>query len=149
MPNKTFDPYDFSKKIIEGVPVYYKNFPNSPCIHINVCFNVGVLNDRPESVGISHFLEHLIFDGSPKLPTKKIIEEWKKVNTLNSWNAWTYFTNTNYHLKCLPEKLDIVLDGMADMIFNPLLKSEDVEHERNVITQEAWGRLKTKNYWNI
>lgn len=144
MPNKTFDPYDFSKKVIDNVPVYYKNFPNSPCVHIHVCFNVGVLNDKPESVGISHFLEHLIFDGSPKLPTKKIIEEWKKVNTLGSWNAWTYFTNTNYHLKCLPEKLDVVLDGMADMIFNPLLKSEDVEHERKVIIQEAWGRFKNE-----
>jgi predicted Zn-dependent peptidase len=146
MPNKTFDPYDFSKKVIDGVPVYYKNFPVAPCIHINVCFRVGATNDPENIVGVSHFLEHMIFDGSPTIPTKKDINEWSKVYALNSWNAWTSQNNTNYHLKCLPENFDAVLVGMKDMIFNPLLREEDIEHERNVITQEAWGRYKNEKF---
>lgn len=141
-----FDPYDFSRVIYDGVPVYYKNFPTSPCIHIHICFNVGSLDDREKSAGISHFLEHMIFDGSPKIPDKKAVEEWRKLNTLGSWNAWTFFSNTNYHLRCLPEKFETVLDGMFDMIFNPFLRAKDVEHERKVITQEAWGVYKNEKY---
>ncbi len=146
MDIKDFDPYDFSKKEIDGVSVYYKKFPTAPCVHIRVCFNNGCFNDPTEIVGISHFLEHMIFDGSPTVSTKKDVEEWRKVNTLGSWNAWTFFSNTTYHLRCLPEKLDTVLEGMKDMIFKPLLRNEDVEHERKVITQEAWGRYKNEKF---
>ncbi len=149
LKKENFDPYDFSKVVYDGVPVYFKNFPTSPCIHINFCFGVGVLNDPEEISGVSHFLEHMIFDGSPKLQNKKIIQEWSKINTLSTWNAWTYFSNTNYHLKCLPEKFNTVLEGMKDMIFNPLLREEDVEHERKVITQEAWGVYKNEKLLNF
>lgn len=141
-----FDPYEFNKKEIDGVPVYWKNLPTSPCIHISVWFNTGSLHDPKGKEGVSHFLEHMIFDGCPSLQTKKEIKEWSKINALNSWNAWTWFTNTNYHLRCLPEKFEIVLVGIKDMIFNPLIREEDVEHERSVITQEAWGRYKNEKF---
>jgi predicted Zn-dependent peptidase len=141
-----FDPYDFVKKEIDGVAIYWKNLPTSPCIHIRICFNTGAIHDPVSKEGLSHFLEHMIFDGSPSLPTKKDIKEWSKLHALNSWNAWTWFTNTNYHLRCLPEKFEIVLSGMKDMIFNPIIREEDIEHERSVITQEAWGRYKNEKY---
>lgn len=143
---KQFDPYDFSKRVVDGVPVYYKKFPNAPCVHVRVCFNVGCLNDPKDLAGISHFLEHMIFDGCPSIKTKKDVVEWSKKYTLDSWNAWTWFTNTNYHLRCLPENLDKALVGMKDMIFNPYLRAEDVEHERKVITEEAWGVYKNEKY---
>lgn len=143
---KKFDPYDFSKKILDNVPVYYKNIPSSPCIHIKFCFNTGSLDDPIGLEGLSHFLEHMIFDGSSKIPNKKEIKEWSKIYALNSWNAWTWFSNTTYHLKCLPENFDRVLEGMKDMIFNPLLKESDIKHELSVITQEAWGRYKNEKY---
>lgn len=143
---KNFDPYDFSKKEIEGVPVYYKNLPWAPCIHIHVVFNTGAFNDPLGKEGLSHFLEHMIFDGSPLLPNKKAIKEWSKLHALNSWNAWTNFYQTSYHLECLLEKFETCLEGMKDMIFKSYLKSEDVEHERKVITQEAWGRLQNQKF---
>jgi predicted Zn-dependent peptidase len=146
MHPQNFDPYEFSQKDIAGVPVYYKHISTSPCIHIRICFNTGSLHDPANQVGISHFLEHMIFDGAPGIPDKKATKEWSKVNALNSWNAWTWFTNTTYHLRCLPEKFDDALAGMKSMIFFPFLKEEDVEHERSVITQEAWGRFQNEKY---
>lgn len=143
---KNFDPYDFSKKDMDGTPVYFKNLPWAPCIHIHIVFNTGAFNDPLGKEGLSHFLEHMIFDGSPLLPNKKAIKEWSKLNALNSWNAWTNFYQTSYHLECLPEKFETCLIGMKDMIFKSYLKSEDVEHERKVITQEAWGRLQNQKF---
>jgi predicted Zn-dependent peptidase len=143
---KNFDPYDFSKKKINGVPVYYKNLPWAPCIHIRVVFNTGAFDDPVGKEGLSHFFEHMIFDGSPTLPDKKAIREWQKIYTLNTWNAWTNFDNTNYWLKCLPEKYEDALIGMKDMIFHSLFRPEDVEHERKVITQEAWNRFQNEKF---
>jgi predicted Zn-dependent peptidase len=146
MSLQNLDPYDFSKKEIHNVPVYYKNLPQAPCIHINIVFNTGAFNDPTGKEGLSHLLEHLIFDGSPKFPNKKSVDEWAKTNTLNSWNAWTSFSNTNYHLKCLPEKYETALSGIKDMIFNSYFKQEDIEHEKKVIVQEIWSKLSNENY---
>lgn len=143
---KNFDPYDFSKKEIDGVSVYYKNLPWAPCIHIRIVFETGAFSDPVGKEGVSHFLEHMIFDGSPTLPDKKSIREWSKLHALNTWNAWTGLDNTCYWLKCLPEEYDAALTGMKDMIFSPYLRSEDIEHERKVITQEAWGRFRNEKF---
>ncbi len=143
---KNFDPYDFSKREIDGVSVYYKNLPWAPCVHIRIVFDVGAFNDPVGKEGLSHFFEHIIFDGSPKIPDRKAVRDWSKLNALNTWNAWTSFDNTNYWLKCLPEKFEDALTGMKDMIFHPFLRPEDVEHERKVITQESWNRFLNEKY---
>ncbi len=148
MNTKNFDPYDFSEREIDGVKIYYKNLPTAPCIHIRVVFNTGAFDDPIGKEGLSHFLEHMIFNGSPTLPNKKAIKEWSKIHTLNTWNAWTNFDNTCYWLKCLPEEYDKVLPGMKDMIFNSYSRDEDVEHERKVITQEAWNGFLNEKYLN-
>lgn len=146
MNTKKFDPYDFSKKEIDGVPVYYKNLPWAPCIHIRIVFKTGAFDDPAGKEGLSHFLEHMIFNGCPSLPDKKTIREWEKLHALNTWNAWTGFDLTCFWLKCLPEEYSNALAGMKDMIFNSYLRPEDVEHERKVITQESWGRFVNEKY---
>lgn len=143
---KLFDPYDFSKKEIDGVAVYYKNLPWASCLNVYVVFSTGAFSDPFGKEGLSHFLEHMIFDGSPKLKNKKAIQDWSKKYALNSWNAWTDYYQTVYHLKCLPENYKQVLLGMKDMIFNSYLREEDVKHEKGVITQEAWRRYINEKY---
>ncbi len=143
---KNFDPYDFFKKEINGVPVYYKNLPWAPCIHIRVVFNTGAFDDPNGKEGLSHFLEHVLLKGCPSMPNKKAVKEWSKINALNTLNAFTNFDSTWYTLKCLPEKYDFVLAGLKDMIFHSYLKEEDVEEERKVIIQEAWGRFLNEKY---
>ncbi len=135
----TFDPYDFSQTEISDVPVFYKNLPWAPCVHVYISFNTGAFSDPVGKEGLSHFLEHMIFDGSPSFADRKEVNEWRKNETLDTWNAYTGHYNTAYHLKCLPEKLKPVLLKMTEQIFAPLLRNEDTEHERKVITQEAWG----------
>ena len=144
--SKPFDLYDFKKKEIDGVPVYYKNLPFAPCINLYLAFGTGAFSDPVGKEGVSHFLEHMIFDGSPKLKNKKIVQDWSKKYALNSWNAWTSSYQTVYSLKCLPENFKTVLTGMNDLIFKPFLRSEDVEHERGVIMQETWRAFKNKKY---
>ncbi|CAN5122345.1 pitrilysin family protein [soil metagenome] len=143
---KDFDPYDFKKTIVSDVPVYYKNLPWAPCINVRIVFNVGGRVDPLGKECLSHFLEHIIFNGSPLLPTKKDIKAWGKINTLNSFNAWTGHYNTAYTLRCLPEKYPEVLNGLFDTVFNSFIKEENVEEERKIITQESWSRYKNEKY---
>ncbi len=101
---KDFDPFDFNKKEISNVPIYYKHLPWSPCIHIRIVFNSGAFSDPIGKEGVAHFLEHMFFKGSKKFPNEKIINDWSLKNTINSFNASTNLDYTYFSLRCLPEK---------------------------------------------
>jgi predicted Zn-dependent peptidase len=139
---KDFDPYDFSKKEINGTTVYYKNLPWAPCIHIAMTFSIGAFDDPEEREGLAHFLEHMVLSGCPSLPTRKAMREFSKLYMLDSKNAATSYSYTKYTGKCLPEHFRTVIKTMTEYVFTPLLKSEDVDEERKIITQEAWGVYK-------
>jgi len=67
---------------------------------------------------------------------------------LNSRNAFTSHYRTAYASKCLPEHLSTVLEKMSEYVFQPFIRTEDVEHERRVITQEAWRVYKNNKFLN-
>ncbi len=144
--NILFDPYDFKCKTIENVPIYFKDLPWANCIFIRVVFKIGLLTDPVSKEGLSHFLEHMIFDGSSKFKDNKDIKKWSKENTLNTFNAYTSRYLTAFTLKIFPEKLDTVLNDLQDILFNPKIEEEYIEKERKVITQEAWARYKNQKF---
>lgn len=148
MSNQILDTYDFEMREINKVPVYYKNFPTSPCIHIRIIFKTGAFDDPVGKEGLSHYLEHMIFAGSYSIPDKKAVRDWSKKYALGTWNAATALPYTYYHLSCLPDNYKNALSGMKDLIFSPFLRVEDFEQERKVITQEAWGRYKNEKLLN-
>ena len=100
-------------------------------------FKVGSKNEPLEINGISHFIEHMIFKGSPKYKSYLDISKTFDANGI-SFNAFTSKDMTAYHYKFLsnPENLDIICRITADMILNPLMRDSDIKTERNVIIQE-------------
>ena len=145
---QNFDPYHFSKKNIHGIPIFYKYLPWAPCIHTHFVFKTGALCDPEGKEGLAHFLEHMIGNGSPRFPDKKTVKEFNRLYMLNSRNAYTSYFSTVYFGKCLPEDFLSVLRMTIDTVFNPLLRPEDVEHERRVISQEAWGVYRNNKFLN-
>jgi predicted Zn-dependent peptidase len=100
-------------------------------------FKVGSKNETQEIMGISHFIEHMMFKGSKKYPNYLDISKIFDANGI-SFNAYTSKEITAYHYKFLStsENLDIICKITSDMIFNPLMRDKDIKPERNVIIQE-------------
>jgi predicted Zn-dependent peptidase len=100
-------------------------------------FKVGSKNEPLEINGISHFIEHMIFKGSPKFKSYLDISKTFDANGI-SFNAFTSKDMTAYHYKFLstPENLEIICKITSDMILNPLMREKDIDTERNVIIQE-------------
>ena len=100
-------------------------------------FKVGSKNEQPETNGISHFIEHMVFKGSPKFPNYLDISKTFDANGI-SFNAYTSKDTTSYHYKFLSstENLDIICKITSDMIMNPLMREKEINTERNVIIQE-------------
>lgn len=100
-------------------------------------FKVGSKNETPEISGISHFIEHMIFKGSPKYKSYIDISRTFDSNGI-SFNAFTSKDITAYHFKFLstPENLNTICKITADIILHPLMRDNDINTERNVIIQE-------------
>ena len=134
------DPYDFEVEKIGEATLYTKNVPWSSVIHVRFLFNFGALHDDEGKEGTAHFLEHMIFQGNPLYKDKFEIDQFSKTYTLDSLNAFTGFNHVSVHFRCLPEHLGDALEGTYNMIQKSYLRDEDIESERSIITQEAWGR---------
>ncbi len=134
-----FEPFDFTETEISGVKTYIKHLPYAPCIHMRIGFRYGAMHDEKGREGIAHFLEHMLFDGSSLFNDEKETQEFGKVIMLDTFNAHTSLFELFITGKCLPHNFDTALDGIFSMIISPKLTEASFEHEKKVITQEAWG----------
>lgn len=141
-----FEPYNFKSTTIENIPVYYNHFDFASCIHIRILLRYGSMHDEAGKEGTSHFLEHVLFDGSSIFENEKATNLFSKTYTFETLNAHTGFFELVLKAKCLPENLKTVCEGMFSMVHSPTLTSESIEHERKIIIQEAWGRFKNEKY---
>ncbi|MEI6553011.1 MAG: pitrilysin family protein [bacterium] len=148
IPSAAFDPYEYKKETYKGVDIYTKALPWANCTFFKWMIANGAQDDKPGKEGVAHFLEHIVFDGNPQYKDKKAIDLFSKEFLLDTLNAHTGFTHTCFICKFLPQKTEPALSGMYNLIFKPLMREEDIEHERRVITQEGWSLLLNEKYIN-
>lgn len=91
--------------------------------------------DEPlELAGASHFLEHLLFKGTPTRSAREIAEAIDAVG--GDMNAFTTKEYTAFYVRLLAESLDLGLDILCDIMWSPALRPEEVDSERSVILEE-------------
>ncbi len=97
--------------------------------------NTGSRFESKKWWGIAHFLEHMVFKGSPKYPTaQKLAGAVDSVGA--NFNAFTSHEYTGYYVKSASSHLGLSLDVLSDMILVPNLKQEDIDREKGVIIEE-------------
>ena len=100
------------------------------------CFvGAGAGHEQHEISGISHFIEHMLFKGSRRRPTPKLISDAIE-GVGGILDAYTSFESTVYYAKVADIHFDRALDVLADMLLDPLFDPRDIEKERRVITEE-------------
>ena len=113
--------------------ITYKKQSKSVTIEISV--NVGSNNEHKNIRGISHFIEHMLFEGTKKRTANQI------VNTIESKggeiNAATTHERTFYYVKIPKKHFDIALNVISDIIQNPVFDNNTIEKERQVILSEV------------
>jgi predicted Zn-dependent peptidase len=93
----------------------------------------GSRDESPELAGVSHFLEHMIFKGTPNRDALAVNRDFDRVGAKH--NAQTSEEDTFYHVTCLPEYLPRSFDILSD-ILRPSLREDDFETEKKVIIEE-------------
>jgi predicted Zn-dependent peptidase len=93
----------------------------------------GSRDEGPDVAGVSHFLEHMIFKGTPRRDALAVNRDFDRVGAKH--NAQTSEEDTFYHVTCLPEYLPQSFEVLSD-ILRPTLREEDFDTEKKVIIEE-------------
>ncbi len=93
----------------------------------------GARDETPEVGGVSHFLEHMVFKGTPNRSAAEVNLELDEMGS--SSNARTSEESTIYYATVLPEFQTQVVELLSD-IMRPSLRPEDFETEKQVIIEE-------------
>ena len=124
----------FQKKVLEnGLTVLFeKRDVDVTTVMLGVRY--GSAYDSVEEKGMAHFIEHLCFKGTEKRNVREVAEEVEKVG--GDLNAFTHEEITAYHVKLPSDYLDIAMDVIFDIFFNPIFPEGDVAQEASVICEE-------------
>ncbi|MCW2807582.1 MAG: peptidase domain protein [Marmoricola sp.] len=117
-----------------GLRVVTEHMPGVRSAAVGVFVQVGSRDEAAQLNGASHFLEHLLFKGTPTRSAMDISAALDQVG--GEFNAYTAREYTCYHARVLDEDLPMAVDVLGDMITSSLLTSADVEAEREVILDE-------------
>lgn len=94
----------------------------------------GSLYEEVEEKGIAHFIEHLAFKGTKNRSALQIAFELERVGGV--LNAFTDEEETAFHVKLPSGKIDLAIDVIFDIFFNPIFPEEEVKKEAKVICEE-------------
>jgi predicted Zn-dependent peptidase len=103
-------------------------------VNLNVWLNVGSVNESDEINGMAHFLEHMVFKGTPRLKSgefERLIEERGAVT-----NAATSQEYTHYYITTAPQDFAELAPLQLDVVLNPSIPDEAFERERLVVLEE-------------
>lgn len=110
----------------------------SPVVSLQVWYRVGSRDERVGLSGLSHYLEHMMYKGTPRHGPgayARLVE-----GEGGRENAFTTRDATAYHVDVAADRLDLVLDLEADRMRNLLLDPHEVESERKVVLEERRTR---------
>lgn len=120
--------------------------PGMRSASISLFFIVGSRYESRQLVGISHFIEHMLFKGSQKYPTARLISE--AIEGIGGmFNGSTSKELTSYTARVPGEQLDDVMHVLADMVRQPLFDPAELEKERHVIVEELRSTKDDPQEW--
>src|SRR5207245_1354396 len=112
--------------------------PRSPIVSFQTWYRVGSRNEQRGATGIAHFLEHMMFKGTPTHGPRQFARLVEQNGGQD--NAFTSQDVTSYYVNIVADKLDLVLDLESDRMHNLLLDAKEINSERQVVIEERRTR---------
>ena len=111
-------------KLSNGMTILFEK-REVPVTTVMLAAKYGSAYETEEEKGIAHFIEHLCFKGTEKRTTEEIAANLEKVGGI--LNAHTSEEETAYHVKLPSRHLELAMDVIFDIFFNPKFPEEEVK----------------------
>jgi zinc protease len=120
-----------------GLLVLLKEIHTSPIISQWIWYRVGSRDEVPGLTGASHWVEHMMFKGTPQFPLGAMDRAVSREG--GYLNAFTFLDWTSFFETLPAEKIELALQLEADRMFNCLFEADEVSSERTVVISERQG----------
>ena len=127
-----------SARLRNGLEVRLKPVHTAPLISHAVWYRVGSRNERAGKTGVSHWVEHMQFKGTPTFPAGVLDKAISRDG--GYWNAGTWIDWTYYYEVMPADRIDLALRLEADRMVNSAFDPAEVDSERTVIISERQGQ---------
>lgn len=118
-----------------GLRLVTAAMPHTRSVSICIFVGVGSRYETDAEAGISHFIEHMLFKGTPKRPTSREISE--AIEGMGGiLNGGTDMELTLYWCKVAQHHFRLAMDVLVDMLLHSRFDPQDIERERQVIIEE-------------
>ena len=117
-----------------GLRVVTEQTPGARAFNVGFFVAVGSRDESRELHGASHFLEYVLFKGTPTRDAEQISASIEAQG--GDLNAYTTREYTCFHMRVLTEQAELAVDVLSDMLANSLIRPADFGIEREVILDE-------------
>ncbi len=121
------------RTLSNGLRIAAECAPEAESAAVGLFVTTGARDEPRALMGVSHFLEHMMFKGSLTRPASDVNEAFDRIGARN--NAFTSHEVTAYHAHVLPQYFNEAFSLVADLL-RPALRQEDFDQEKNVILEE-------------
>jgi predicted Zn-dependent peptidase len=125
-------------RLPSGLRIVTESQPTSRSVTVGAWVGSGARDEAPARSGASHFLEHLLFKGTDRRSAREIAEAVESVG--GDMNAFTTHEQTVFYIRLPDTQLELAIDILADVLWSPAFRPDDVESERQVILEEIGMR---------
>jgi len=126
-------------RLANGVRIVTERMPEARSVSLGVWVGVGGRDEPAELAGASHFLEHLLFKGTPTRSARQIAETIDAVG--GEMNAFTNREHTAYYTRLPADRVDLGIEILGDVLTEPAFRPPEVDAERQVIVEEILMNL--------
>ena len=129
-----------------GLRVVTTPIPTAQSVSVNAFVGIGSRGETPRTNGLSHYMEHMLFKGTPRRPDAIVIAEAIE-GAGGVLNAYTSKELTCYWNQVPYDRLRDAMDVLADMYRESLLPQEEIDRERTVVQQEIRRAFDQPGAW--
>ena len=121
-----------------GLRVVTEALPELRSVTIGAWVGTGSRDETDVESGASHFLEHLLFKGTPDRSAREIAEAVESVG--GEMNAFTGQEETVFYVRVPDAHLALAVEILSDVLWRPAFRPDEVDSERQVILEEIGMR---------
>jgi predicted Zn-dependent peptidase len=128
-------PRNIRKQVLpNGVTILSEEMQGIRSVAIGVWVKTGSRYEAPETNGVSHFIEHMVFKGTKNRSALDIARQMDSIG--GNMDAFTGKETVCFNAKVLDEHLPIAVDVISDLVLNPTFEPRDIDREKGVILEE-------------
>ncbi len=120
--------------LANGLTAIVKVSHRAPVVAVQVWVKAGSRYESSKEAGITHLIEHMIFNGTKRRGPGMIAKDIESVG--GSINAYTSLDYTVYHCQVPSQYLNVALDVLSDAVFHSVFAPKELAKEKKVVLEE-------------